>query len=996
MRKGKILWVIAFVAATLYSGCSGGSSKSNSSLPVEINANLYSLAVSSGTLSPVFSANTTSYSVEVANSVSSITITPAADASGSTITVNGSVVASGSASQDISLPTTGQAANVITIVVTGSDKVTTKTYTVSVIRLAEGLSSNATLAGITLSSGNLYPAFSASTTSYTVEVPYMTLALTATPTAAGTGALVSVNGTAVSSGKESQSIELPNVEPSVNAVTIIVMAQNGATKTYIVNVSRVAASSEKRLSSLTLSSGSFTPDFSGDTDSYSSTVAYSVSQITVTAVAAGSSAVISVNGAAVSSNGESAALPLVAGSNTIAVVVTAQNGSTKTYTLTITRSKDANAPQVLKVPSVSADEKSLVLMWEKPDTYSNIADYKVYMNGALLGKASENFASNSPAYAYINAFYTADTANYHTKIQYHSFYVTKDTSGSALTPSTEYIFTVRNVYSDGTESGDSPSLTVSTTAAPATVNVTDAAYGAVGDGLTTITWSGTTPTWTQTGTDNTAAIQAAIDACPEGGKVVIPASGTTCKFLTGALFLKSNMTLEIAEGATLMGSTDAEKYPMSKGYRLYSYSADDRPPSLLNALNTQSGYDSTRSAFMNIRIVGKGIIDGSGWITGRTTSATSASITDEANKSLPQYFAGSSSTYTTGGMLAKNQLVKTAAGWSDTDSSGTVRWPAITAANGYSNRRSSLCTFRGVKNMYVGGGLTFRNPAYHGVMFLECDNASVNAVSIQTYDINNGDGVEFGNSNGCIVTNSFFDTGDDCINFAAGTGQEAMDTQESQKNAWIFNNYTREGHGACVLGSHTGAWIEKILDEDNVSYLTDNGLRCKSTPVTGGGGRDVVFRDNAMKAITTNAFIFTLSYSAQGSLGYTEATTCSQFKDITVKNVTLDNVSTGSNGVPLTSDGWNGTSQVSTSNASLVYPETFQENIVFNNVKMTNIKAFSISRLKNCTFTDVVLTNYLSGSVTVNSTAYTTPWVLGNTSGLSFSGCSPEPISGSY
>jgi exo-poly-alpha-galacturonosidase len=647
---------------------------------------------------------------------------------------------------------------------------------------------------------------------------------------------------------------------------------------------------------------------------------------------------------------------------------------------------------------MSADEKSIVIMWEKPSSYSGISDYNVYMNGSLLGKASENFASNSPAYSYISAFYTADTANYHTKIQYHSYYVTADASGNALSPSTEYNFTVRNIYSDGTESGDSPTLKVSTTATPTTIYVTDSAYGAVGDGATTVTWSGSTPSWSQTGTDNTAAIQAAIDACPEGGKVVIPASGTTCKFISGALFLKSNMTLEIAEGATLMGSVDAEKYPMSKGYRLYAYSADDRPPSLLNALNTQSGYNSTRAAFTNIRISGKGIVDGCGWITGLKTSATSASITDEAGNSLPQYFSGSSSTYTTGGMLAKNQLVKSIAGWSDTDSGGNTRWPSQTASSAYSNRRSSLSTFRGVKNIYVGAGLTFRNPAYHGIMFVECDNATLNSARIQTYDVNNGDGVEFGNSNGCIVTNSFFDTGDDCINFAAGTGQEAMDTQEAQNNAWIFNNYTREGHGACVLGSHTGAWIENILDEDNVSYLTDNGLRCKSTPVTGGGGREVVFRDNAMKAITTNAFIFTLAYSAQGSLGYTEATACAQFKNITVKNVTLDNVSsTGSNGVPLTSDGWDTTKQVSTVNTSLVYPETYQENINFTNVKMTNIKAFSISRMKNCTFADVVLTNYATGSVTVSGTAYTTPWVLSNTSGLSFTGStSPMPITGSY
>jgi exo-poly-alpha-galacturonosidase len=967
-------------------GCSGkGSTSSSSPLPIEINANLYSLSVSAGTLSPSFSANVTSYAVEVANSVSSVTVTPAADAATSTITVNGISLTSGSTSSSIALPNTGSTVNTITIVVTGSDKKTTKTYTIVVTRLDAPLSSNANLSALALSEGNLNPGFAVDTVSYNVELPYATMAISITPSVAEASATVKVESETVVSGTSSQSIVLANSGLTPNEIHVVVTAQNGAIKTYTLYVFRAAVSIEARLSSCTISSGTMTPPFSGDVETYTVWVASSVTAVTFIPVAAGTGATITVNGNSVASGSESPAVSLAVGSNAVPIIVTAQSGTTKTYQLTVIRS-DPAAPQKLSVPSLSSDEKSIVLVWEKPDAYTTVSDYNVYMNGKLLGKASENFAKYSPAYTYIKVFYAADTAAYHTVIQYHSFTVEKDADGNALSPSTEYVFTVRSLYSNGTESGDSPPLTQSTAAAPVVINVTDAAYGALGDGVTTVTWSGTTPSWSQTGTDNTAAIQSAIDACPAGGKVLIPASGTTCKFISGALFLKSNMTLEVAEGATLMGSVDAEKYQMSKGYRLYAYSSDDRPPSLLNALNTQSGYDSTRSAFTNIRITGKGVIDGSGWITGRSTSSTSAFINDETGYALPQYFAGSSSLYTTGGMLAKNQLVKSVAGWSDTDSSGNIRWPAQSASTSYSNRRSSLCTFRGVKNIYVSN-VTLRNPAYHGVMFIECDNAVVNASVFQTYDVNNGDGVEFGNSNGCTVINSFFDTGDDCINFAAGTGQEAADTQQSQQNAWIFNNYTREGHGACSLGSHTGAWIQSIIDEDNVSYLTDNGLRCKSTPVTGGGGRNIVFRDNAMKAITANAFIFTLAYSAQGSLGYTEATTCAQFKDITIKNVTLDNVSTSSNGAPIVADGWDGTSQVSTSNTSLVYPETFQENILFDNVKMKNIKVTSISRMKNCTFHDVVITSYASSS----------PWVLSNTSGLSFTGTtSPLPAAGTY
>lgn len=54
----------------------------------------------------------------------------------------------------------------------------------------------------------------------------------------------------------------------------------------------------------------------------------------------------------------------------------------------------------------------------------------------------------------------------------------------------------------------------------------------------------------------TAAIQKAIDAAAGGGTVRFPAG----KFVTGALRLKSGVTLQIDEGATLLGSRDLKDY----------------------------------------------------------------------------------------------------------------------------------------------------------------------------------------------------------------------------------------------------------------------------------------------------------------------------------------------------------------------------------------------------------------------------------------------------
>ncbi|MBX7210334.1 MAG: cadherin-like beta sandwich domain-containing protein [Verrucomicrobiaceae bacterium] len=90
------------------------------------NADLSSLSLSSGTLSPVFASGTTSYTAGVPNPVSSITVTPVKADANATVTVNG-----GSPFTPVSL---ALGTNTITILVTAQDGTTTKTYTVVVTR----------------------------------------------------------------------------------------------------------------------------------------------------------------------------------------------------------------------------------------------------------------------------------------------------------------------------------------------------------------------------------------------------------------------------------------------------------------------------------------------------------------------------------------------------------------------------------------------------------------------------------------------------------------------------------------------------------------------------------------------------------------------------------------------------------------------------------------------------------------------------------------------
>ena len=91
------------------------------------NADLGALRVSAGTLNPAFSADITAYTVTVANTVISITVTTQAadgNAAGSNNAAPGFLLSVGSD-------------NIITVTVTAEDG-TEKTYTVTVTRLAEG------------------------------------------------------------------------------------------------------------------------------------------------------------------------------------------------------------------------------------------------------------------------------------------------------------------------------------------------------------------------------------------------------------------------------------------------------------------------------------------------------------------------------------------------------------------------------------------------------------------------------------------------------------------------------------------------------------------------------------------------------------------------------------------------------------------------------------------------------------------------------------------
>ena len=328
-RRRNALGTVGALTALTLSACGGGGSSSSST---SSNAALSGLSVSEEGLSPAFDAATTSYDLAVANTVASLKLVPTTAGADASVQVNGTTVASGSSTATVAL---AEGTNTLSVVVTAADGSTARTYTVRVTRAPASASPDASLRGLTLSSGELSPTFAAGTTAYTVAVANAVSMVTLTPTATSSAASIRINGVAVTSGSASAAISLA---VGTTTLTVRVTAQDKVTtRSYTIVVTRAATtvSSDASLKALVLSAGALTPAFASATSSYTATVANSVTSVTVTPTATSAAATVSVNGVAVGNGSNSGAIALAVGSNTVKIVVTAQDGGTSSSTTVV-------------------------------------------------------------------------------------------------------------------------------------------------------------------------------------------------------------------------------------------------------------------------------------------------------------------------------------------------------------------------------------------------------------------------------------------------------------------------------------------------------------------------------------------------------------------------------------------------------------------------------------------------------------------------------------
>jgi hypothetical protein len=133
MRRGAVaaLWVsvvaalVACDTGSLLNGTAGGNGA------VSADATLSSLTVSTGTLTPAFDSGTATYSLAVTVADAFLTVTATPRVPTSTVTINGAVLVGTNTSPSLAIPV---GTSNINIVVTASDTLTFRTYSIVVVR----------------------------------------------------------------------------------------------------------------------------------------------------------------------------------------------------------------------------------------------------------------------------------------------------------------------------------------------------------------------------------------------------------------------------------------------------------------------------------------------------------------------------------------------------------------------------------------------------------------------------------------------------------------------------------------------------------------------------------------------------------------------------------------------------------------------------------------------------------------------------------------------
>ncbi len=317
----------------------------------------------------------------------------------------------------------------------------------------------------------------------------------------------------------------------------------------------------------------------------------------------------------------------------------------------------------------------------------------------------------------------------------------------SLKPSTEYTVSV---------SGQEP-VSFTTAAETAAVNVKD--FGAVGDGVH----------------DDTVSVQTAVNCLPKGGRLYFP-EGT---YSIAPINLKSHITIELADKAVLLGSTDTARYPVIPGELsdIVTGEAVHFGTCEGNAVPMHQALLSAEYA-EDIAIVGRGTVDGNA-----QNSEWWVNVKEREIARPRLIFFNRCSNITVHGITAQNSAM----------------WQL---------------------HPYFSENLNFLDLAV---------NAPKNSPNTDALD---PEACDLVNIIGCR-----FSVGDDCIAIKSGKIEIGRKYKTPANRHTIRNCIMQFGHGAITLGSEMAGGVRNLTVNRCIFNHTDRGLRIKTRR---GRGEDAV------------------------------------------------------------------------------------------------------------------------------------------------------------
>lgn len=293
-------------------------------------------------------------------------------------------------------------------------------------------------------------------------------------------------------------------------------------------------------------------------------------------------------------------------------------------------------------------------------------------------------------------------------------------------------------------------------------------------------------------------IQAAIDATAErgGGTVVIPKGD----WYTGRIELKTNVCLHVEEGANVYFSGEIKDYlPV-----VFTRSAGIEAMSM-GAMIYANGQ-------RNIGITGTGHLIGPGrdcelW----HRNPGYGSFDSRVNYDLP---------------------------------------PTERIYDGHDTTCIYLPTFIGpinCQNVLIEG-VDLTQCVFWNIVPTYCDSVIIRGTKVHSVGLPMGDGMDIESSRNVLMEYNFLETGDDNFTIKAGRGIDGLRVNRPCENLVIRRNLTAIGHGGVTCGSETAGMIRDVYVCDNVFAGTNVGFRFKTRRPRGGGGENLYYERNRIRA----------------------------------------------------------------------------------------------------------------------------------------------------